>query len=193
MPQQPILRIANEEEMKSTRTIASFGFLAALVLAIAGCYKGPEFINPVYDCACGTVTFGETELPLKMAEAVVPDTLEPLSRSYHIVADLRSAEEVDAHVAAHDLTFHFSFPALNEVVYYVQQHDIQHLVQVINHGDDLMPIRNYEATDGSIVIDPAYSGGDETVEFNLTVRERVDSILVGNPIVFKGSFTGFID
>ena len=108
------------------------------------------------------------------------------------MADLRTPEEVDAHVPAHDLTFHFSFPEV-ETVTYVQQEDIQHLVQEINHGDDISPIRNYKATDGSIVINPAYNGGEETVEFNLTVRESVDSILVGSPIAFTGTFTGIID
>lgn len=167
--------------------------IVALIGVFAGCYKAPEFINPVYSCECGSVTFGESLYTLKMAEAVVPDSLEPLSRSYHIVADLRTPDEVDAHVPAHDLTFHFSFPVLDEVVYYVPQEDIQHLVQVINHGDDLFPIRNYKATDGSIVINPAYNGGEETVEFDLSVRESVDSILVGLPIAFTGTFTGIIE
>ena len=167
--------------------------VVALVGALAGCYKAPEFINPVYSCECGSVTFGDSLYNLKMAEAVVPDSLVPLSRSYHIVADLRTPDEVDAHVPAHDLTFHFSFPVLDDVVYYVQQEDVQHLVQVINHGDDLFPIRDYKAIDGSIVINPAYNGGEETVEFNLTVRESVDSILVGLPIAFTGTFTGIID
>ena len=120
--------------------------IVALVGALAGCYKAPEFINPVYSCECGSVTFDDSLYNLKMAEAVVPDSLEPLSRSYHIVADLRTLEEVDAHVPAHDLTFHLSFPELYEGtnVYYVQQEDIQHLVQVINHGDDTDPILNYK-------------------------------------------------
>ena len=167
--------------------------IVALVGVLAGCYKAPEFINPVYSCECGSVTFGDSLYNLKMAEAVVPDSLEPLSRSYHIVADLRTPDEVDAHVPAHDLTFHFSFPVLDDVVYYVQQEDVQHLVQVINHGDDLFPIRDYKATDGSIVISPAYNGGEETVEFNLSIRESVDSILVGVPIAFTGTFTGIIE
>ena len=173
-----------------------FPVLAAMafaVIAVTGCYKAPDFVNPVYTCDCGSVTFQESDYALKMAEVVVPDSLEPLSRSYHIVADLRSAEEVDAHVAAHDLTFHFSFPVLDDVVFYVQQDEIQHLVQVINHGDDLMPVRDFQATEGSIVINPAYSGGEESVEFNLVFRERVDDILVGLPVPFKGSFTGFIE
>lgn len=178
--------------MTANRTLIGL-LTVALLGALSGCYKAPEFVNPVYNCDCGTVTFGDSLYNLKMAEAVVPDSLEPLSRSYHIVADLRTPDEVDAHVPAHDLTFHFSFPVLDDVVYYVQQEDIQHLVQVINHGDDIFPIRNYKATDGSIVITPAYSGGDETVEFNLSIRESVDSILVGVPIAFSGSFTGFIE
>ena len=169
--------------------------IVAFVGALVGCYKAPEFINPVYSCACGSVTFDDSLYNLKMAEAVVPDSLEPLSRSYHIVADLRTPDEVDAHVPAHDLTFHFSFPELNEGtnVYNVQQEDIQHLVQIINHGEDIFPILNYKATEGSIVIYPAFNGGEETVEFNLTVRKSLDSILVESPIAFTGTFTGTID
>ncbi|MGB2135167.1 MAG: hypothetical protein ACPHYG_04175 [Flavobacteriales bacterium] len=167
--------------------------IVALVGALAGCYKAPEFINPVYSCECGSVTFGDSLYNLKMAEAVVPDSLEPLSRSYHIVADLRTPEEVDAHVPAHDLTFHFSFPVLDAVMYDVQQEDIQHIVQVINHGDDLHPIRDYKATAGTININAASNGGEETVNFNLTVRESVDSILVGLPIAFTGTFSGIIE
>ena len=165
--------------------------IVALVGILAGCYKAPEFINPVYSCECGSVTFGDNLYNLKMAEAVVPDSLEPLSRSYHIVADLRTPDEVDAHVPAHDLTFHFSFPVL-ETVTYLQQEDVEHLVQVINHGDAIS-IRNYKATDGSIAINPAYNGGEETVEFNLSLRESVDSILVGVPIAFTGTFTSIIE
>ena len=169
--------------------------IVAFVGALAGCYKAPEFINPVYSCECGSVTFDDSLYNLKMAEVVVPDSLEPLSRSYHIVADLRTPDEVDAHVPAHDLTFHFSFPELNEGtnVYYVQQEDIQYLVQIINHGEDIFPILNYKATEGSIVIYPAFNGGEETVEFNLTVRKSLDSILVESPIAVTGTFTGTID
>ena len=167
--------------------------IVALVGALAGCYKAPEFINPVYSCECGSVTFGDSLYNLKMAEVVVPDSLEPLSRSYHIVADLRTPDEVDAHVPAHDLTFHFSFPILDAVMYDVQQEDIQHLVQVINHGDDLFPVRNFKATAGTININAASNGGEETVNFNLTVRESVDSILVGLPIAFTGTFSGIIE
>lgn len=165
-----------------------------LVGALAsGCYKGPEFINPVYICDCGQVEFNGKEMPLKMAEIVVPDSLEPLSRSYHIVADLRTAEQVDAHADAHDLTFHFSFEVLDDVVYYIQQDDVLHTVQEINHGDPLIPIRTYQATDGSIVINPAYSGGEETVEFNLTLHESVNGSLVGLPVTMRGSFSDFIE
>ena len=108
------------------------------------------------------------------------------------MADLRTPEEVDAHVPAHDLTFHFSFPVLEAVMYDVQQEDIQHLVQVINHGDDFS-VGNYKATAGTININAAANGGEETVEFNLSLRKSEDSILVGVPIAFTGTFTSIIE
>ena len=167
--------------------------IVVLIGALASCYKAPEFINPVYSCECGSVTFRDSLYNLKMAEAVVPDSLEPLSRSYHIVADLRTPEEVDAHVPAHDLTFHFSFPVLDALMYDIQQEDIQYLVQVIKHVDNLPTIQDYIATAGTIEIDAASNGGEETVEFNLSIRESVDSILVGEPVAFTGIFTDIIE
>jgi hypothetical protein len=183
--------IANLKSIPTT-----FFVLALLVFAgtlSTGCYKTPDFINPVYNCDCGTVTFNGTDYALKMAEIVVPDSLEPLSRSYHIVADLRTAEAIEAHAPAHDLTFQFSFDVLDDVAYYLQQEDVDHLVQVIDQGDELFPVRDYKSADGSIVISPAYSGGPEEVTFNLTLREWVDSTFVGTPLGFAGSFTGNID
>lgn len=180
--------------LKSTpASIAAFAAVIAAWSLATGCYKNPEFVNPVYDCACGTVGFNGSDYSLKMAEAVVPDSLEPLSRSYHIVADLRTAEEVDAHVPAHDLTFRFSFDVLDDDVFYVQQEEIEHLVQVINQGDDIFAVQDFKATDGSIVIDRALSGGPETVDFSLTLRKWVDSTLVGLPIEFTGAFTSNIE
>ena len=177
-------------------TPASIAVLAALAITwslATVCYKSPEFVNPVYDCACGSVAFNGSDYNLKMAEAVVPDSLEPLSRSYHIVADLRTSDEVDAHVPAHDLTFRVSFDVLEDGVYYVQQEEVEHLVQIINQGDDIFAVRDFKATDGSIVIDRALTGGTETVDFSLTIREWVDSTLVGLPIGFTGSFTSNIE
>ena len=64
-----------------------------LAIAFVGCYDANDFVNPVYNCECGTMTYNGTELPLKMAEAIVPDSANPLSRRYHLVADLRSDAE----------------------------------------------------------------------------------------------------
>lgn len=187
------MHFANRNYMNNQRAFYTLGMVFLMGAVIVGCYKSDDFINPVYNCNCGTVNYLGSEIPLKMAEIVVPDSTEVLSRSYHIVADLRTAEEVNAHAAAHDLTFHFSFPILDDVVYYVQQDDIQHLVQIINHGDETEPIRNYQATDGNIVINPGAAGEEETVEFNLTIRQEVDGDLVGLPIAFSGSFADTIE
>jgi hypothetical protein len=174
-------------------TTALAGFTLALLTLVTGCYQAPEIINPAYDCACGTIEFNGDAFPLKMAEAIIPDSTNQLSRTYHIVADLRSQEEIDAHVEAHDLTFYMAFESLDDVVYYIQQDSVTHLIQEINHGDDQFPVRDYICTTGSIVIDPAYAGGPETVTFDVEVREQVNGGLVGFPIPCSGSFTATID
>ena len=168
-------------------------FALILLTCTTGCYDAPEFANPTYDCACGTVEFNGGAYPLKMAEAIIPDTTDQLSRTYHIIADLRTPDEVDAHAEAHDLTFYMAFESLDDVVYYIQQDSVTHLVQEINHGDDQFPVRDYICTEGSIIIDPAYAGGTETVSFDVAVREQVNGGLVGFPTSFSGSFTAIIE
>ena len=172
--------------------IAVAAVIASGIFA-TGCYKSPEFINPVYDCDCGSMVFVDSTYALKMAEIVVPDSLEPLSRSYHIVADLRTAEEIDAHVPARDLTFSLSFDVCDDNVYYVQQVEVEHLVQLIDQGDDIYPVRNFKATDGYIEIDRQFGSGPEPVVLDLVVREWVDSSFVGSTIKFTSEFTGIID
>jgi len=160
---------------------------------ITGCYKAPEFVNPAYACNCGEVEFNGEAFALKMAEVVIPDSTEQLSRTYHIVADMRSEEEVDGHVAGHDLTFYMAFDQLDDVVFYIPQDSVTHLIQEINHGDAQFPVRDYISTQGSIEVDAAYAGGTETVSFSMEVREQVNGELVGFPISFSGSFSALID
>jgi hypothetical protein len=179
--------------MTCFNTAAFAGIALALLTLVTGCYQATEFINPAYDCACGEVEFNGSTFSLKMAEAVIPDSTDELSRTYHMVADMRTPEDIDAHAAAHDLTFYMAFESLDDVVYYIQQDSVTHLIQEINHGDDQFPVRDYLCTAGSIVIDPAYAGGAETVTFDVEVREQVNGSSVGFPISYSGSFTAIIE
>jgi hypothetical protein len=177
------------------RFFTPFAAVTSLIFLISttGCYNSPEFINPIYNCECGSIQFDGGVHALKMAEAVVPDSTNQLSRNYHIVADLRTPEEVDAHVDAHDLTFTMLFGNLDDVVYYIPQDSVYHFIQEINHGDDIFPVRDYVCTDGFIEINPALAGGTETVKFDVSVREEVNGSLVGFPLSFSGEFTATID
>lgn len=169
--------------------------IASIIVAgaLSSCSKTPDFINPVYDCACGTIEYKGESYALKMAEIVVPDTTNSLSRSYHIVADMRTPEEIDAHVPAHDVTFHMSFETLDDVVFYLPQDSVLHLVQEINHGDDLQGIVNYQGTNGVIQVNQAITGGEESVTFDMNLREVVDGSFVGFEVPFTGSFTSHLE
>lgn len=165
----------------------------ATAAGLSSCYTSPEFVNPVYNCECGAVTLNGQELPLKMAEAVVWDSLQPLSRRYHLVADLRTADEVTAHAPAHDFTVMLEFDSINRPVFYVPADGIVNGMQEINQGDDLFPVRDFIATNAIIQPAPAFLGGAETVSFEMLIKETVNGNPVGFEMPLNGTFVVNID
>jgi hypothetical protein len=179
--------------MLRINTTICVGLAMVLLSLITSCYQAPDFINPVYDCDCGEVEFREQTFSLKMAEAVIADSTEELSRTYHIVAEMRSENEVIAHQEGHDLTFYLDFEQVGDGVFYIPQDSVIHLVQEINHSDNQFPVRDYLASVGTIEINVAEAGGEETVSFEMDLLERVNGDLVGFTIPFSRSFSVFID
>ena len=160
----------------------------AAAAGLSSCYQSPEFINPVYTCECGAITLNGQNFPLKMAEAVVWDSLHPLSRRYHLIADMRTEQEVTAHAAAHDFTVTLEFDSINRPVFYIPADGILNGMQEINHGDDLFPERNFIATNAIIQPSPAFLGGTETVAFEMLIKETSNGTPVGFDIPLTGSF-----
>ena len=170
-------------------------FLLSLAVAfgLSSCYESPEFINPVYHCECGEITLNGQPFELKMAEAVVWDSLQPLSRRYHLVADMRTEEVVTAHAPAHDFTVTLEFNNINQPVFYIPADGIANGMQEINHGDEFFPVRDYVATNAVITPTPALLGGPEAVAFEMVLKEVVNGSVVGFEIPFSGSFVATID
>lgn len=164
--------------------------LIGLVVTFSACYEADEFVNPVFNCECGSMTYNGTELPLKMAEAIVPDSLNPLSRRYHLVADLRSEVEVKEHAPARDLTVFLQVDTLDQNVFYIPADGIPNLIQEIDRSDTLFGgARDFVVTNGVLQVTPAYLGGAEPVNFQFEMREVIDGELVGFVVPLSGTFT----
>jgi hypothetical protein len=63
-----------------------------------------------------------------------------------------------------------------------------------NHNDALDTLRTYRCTNGVVtMVTAAPTGGEETVAFEMVIREEVGGVLVGFDQSFSGSFTVLID
>jgi hypothetical protein len=175
----------NTTSMRLPIVLSAITCAAALA---AGCYKGPEYVPPVYSCDCGSLTYQGREVPLKLAEAVVWDSLEFRSRRYHLVADLRTEDEIKAHLPAHDFVVMLEFDTINRPAFYIPADGIVHQLQQINHGDELTPVRDFVCTNGVISPQPALTGGTERVSFQMLMKEVVDGTPVGFETPLTGSF-----
>lgn len=171
---------------------AASALLAAGVV-LTGCYKAPEFVNPVYNCGCGSLQFEGANYPLKMSEAVIWDTLQPKSRRYHLVADLRTPEEIERHTDGHDLTVMLEFDSINRPAFYLPADGIVHRIEKIDHRSGFTATRRFVCVNGVVAPSPALLGGTETVNFEMLLREVVGDDTVGFEIPFSGSFSTTID
>lgn len=87
--------------MDLSRFINSIVPLSLLaILTATGCTKFAPFDGESYSCECGSLTWGGRELGMRMAE-VVP--LDSTTFRYHMIADLRTEEELRDRIDSRDL------------------------------------------------------------------------------------------
>ena len=77
----------------------------ASIILFSGCTKHEPFVNIEYDCECGTISLSDRSLTVRLAEGFVPSEDSPNLYRYHIVADLRTENEVAYHNPNHDIAF----------------------------------------------------------------------------------------
>ena len=87
--------------MKAT-TYTLIAFFASTIL-FTGCTKHEPFVNTEFNCECGDLSLGDRALTLRLAEGFVPSDDAPNLYRYHIVADLRTENQVANHNPNHDL------------------------------------------------------------------------------------------
>ncbi|MBI1267456.1 MAG: hypothetical protein GC193_08510 [Cryomorphaceae bacterium] len=158
--------------------------LLTIALAVGSCKKTDEFVNPVFMCDCGSIKWGGVEYPLQMAEYVLGDPENFLSRKYVLTADVRTEFEVEPH----NLNIQLGVDSVDQQLFYIPNPDVLNWFEEINQNDILLPYRTYTSTVGLVNITPAILGGNETVSFEMILREVVNSDTVGFDISMKGNF-----
>jgi hypothetical protein len=166
--------------MKCTLTILAFA------MVLFACKKSEDFVNPVYSCECGAVTWNGSEYNLLMAEYILPVDSNLLSRRYYATADVTLEGEYDAH----NLNFTIEVDTVIEAIFFPDANpDVRVTLQEVNFNDQLLPLRDFAVESGIIQINANVLGGPETVGFDLIVKETYEGIPVGFPLALSGNMT----
>jgi hypothetical protein len=170
-------------------------FAAAVALTavvFSACTKSEAYLPPVYDCECGAVQFaGSESLPLMSAEWVPQLYGDSLySRRYFITADAQAEDEQKDH-AIHMI---LDVDDIRQTSWYLPADSLFCEITDNNHNDALDTLRTYRCTNGVItMVTAAPTGGEESVAFEMVVREEVNGQLIGFEQNFSGSFTVTVD
>lgn len=163
--------------------------LAVIGVMAFGCAKNPDFVNPVFQCDCGTFTFDGVDYPLQMAEYVPANDTTDVGRRYFLTADIREGSES----LPHNLSMQLEIDSVTTPIHYIPADGLFNLVEEVNENDNLLPYRTYVVTNGVINVTPAIFGGEETVSMECIIRETVAGDTVGFDIPFNSTFTVTIE
>lgn len=155
-----------------------------VVMTIASCKKSDDFVNPVFMCECGSLSWEGEVYPLLMAEYVLLDSNQ-FSRKYFLTADVRSEDEV----LAHNLNFSLTIDSISGSMLFVPDESLSNMLQVPNLNDNLSPLRNYTGVNGVINVNSQIFSGSESISFDLEMKEIVNGDTVGLVTPFSGSFS----
>lgn len=158
--------------------------LVVVVVGLFGCAKNTEFVNPVYECGCGSATFDGVNRPLVMAEYLLDPDTNFFSRRYYTTMDLSTANETEPH----HLNMSFYVDTVINGLFTLEEDDLQIKIEEVNYNDPFIPIRQYEANIAFIEVTPAITNGNETVSFQMQVNEVLNGSPAGLPFAYSGTF-----
>jgi len=171
--------------IKSTIKVLALSLLTAATFS--SCEKTPDYVQPVYLCGCGDMTWKGTNAQLNDANYILSDETEDLSRRYYVTANMIAEGEEEPH----SVNLWIEIPNVEEGVFHVDDDTFEFtaLAHEVNQNDPILPVREFLPIEGVITVSPAFLGGTETVGFNFIMRESYDGDLVGVQFGFSGSFT----
>lgn len=163
----------------------ALSFVCFLMMAFVACKKSEDFVNPVYACECGALTWEGESFPLLDASYILAAEDLPLSRKYYLTSDVRAENETETH----SINVSFELDSVDHPIFYVPEDTVAVLIEEINLNNELFPYRQYISTVGVINVNGAIFGGQESVSMDLILKELVNGTPVGFDISFKGNFS----
>ncbi|MFM7106764.1 MAG: hypothetical protein ACKOW8_14725 [Flavobacteriales bacterium] len=163
--------------------------MALLVLVVWGCQKTPDYVEQPYVCNCGSVTWSGGSYNLLASHQASADSTRLDYRRYHFSADVR----LEGEEKSHSLSGWFELDDIGAGGQFVTNETIQEFQSQIyeynlNGVDDTTRI--FKPTSGSVSITKAAgAGATESVSFQLTLNEILDSTLSTNSVGCSGNFT----
>ena len=155
------------------------------VALFGGCKESVEFVNPVYQCECGNVTWEGVSYPLLMAEYFHEPDTNLLSRRYMTTLDIQTETETEAH----HINFSMYVDTVTQSIFNLDDDDLRIKIEEVNYNDPFLPIREYEANIAFVTVEPALTTGPELVTFQMQVVEMLNGSPAGFPFTFEGAFT----
>jgi hypothetical protein len=174
------------------KVLSALSLVALIAITLSACTKSDSYLPPVYNCECGAVQFaGSDDLPLVSAEWVTQLYGDSLySRRYFITANAQAEDEEKDH-AVHMI---LDVDDIRQTSWYLPADSLFCEITDNNHNDALDTLRTYRCTNGVVtMVTAAPTGGEETVAFEMVIREEVGGVLVGFEQSFSGRFTVLID
>lgn len=160
-------------------------FVALSVVVLFGCQTNEEFVNPVYTCDCGSVTWNGSSRQFLMAEYLHQPDTNLLSRRYYTTVNLQSETETEPH----HLNISFYVDTVIQQLFTLEDDDLQLKIEEVNYNDPFIPIRYYEADIAFVSVVPSLLNGPETVSFQWQITEMLNGSPAGFPFAVEGSFT----
>jgi hypothetical protein len=163
-------------------------------LALASCRKSPDYVAEPYFCDCGKFKWQNVEYDLLGVNYILSDSTEFESRRYYITADVA----LEGEAQTHGLSAWIEIPDLDGggqfVINPTGDQEFVALVDEFNLNDPIDTLRQYVPVNAVVQVSQApLSGGDEKVQFQMTLNQMVDGVLIPGDINCSGTFTVYIN
>jgi hypothetical protein len=155
----------------------------AAISVLSACKKTEEPINNSYKCECGTITWLNENLQLTDISYIQiwPDSL--FSRQYYATAEMRDSRfEV-----AHSVNVQLVIPNITWGPFFPEEGTVGVLIEEVNYAPLMDDVREFAPVEGVISVSPGIGGSQESVSFNLNVKEVINGNMVGFPLSVQGT------
>jgi hypothetical protein len=165
-----------------------YGFVLA-VLLLWGCQKTPDYVEQPYACNCGNLSWAGGSYKMLAAHQASADSTRLDYRRYHFSADVR----LEGEEKTHSLSGWFEVDSIGSGGQFLTSESMKQFKSEIyeynlNGVDDTTRI--FLPISGTLSISKASAAGaTESVNFQLTLNEVLDSTLSTSSVSCSGDFS----